>query len=117
MNSIEQINIQIHPRAFSSFGEDLVTNDIVAITELVKNAYDAYAFKTKIKFGDDNGERFISVKDDGLGMDRDTILNAWATIATPYKKRNHILKERLREREELDKYQEIRDLEDFRLRV
>lgn len=36
MNSIEQINIQIHPRAFSSFGEDLVTNDIVAITELVK---------------------------------------------------------------------------------
>ena len=63
MNSIEQINIQIHPRAFSSFGEDLVTNDIVAITELVKNAYDAYAFKTKIKFGDDNGERFISVKD------------------------------------------------------
>lgn len=46
MNSIEQINIQIHPRAFSSFGEDLVTNDIVAITELVKNAYDAYAFQT-----------------------------------------------------------------------
>ena len=52
MNSIEQINIQIHPRAFSSFGEDLVTNDIVAITELVKNAYDAYAFQTVDKVHD-----------------------------------------------------------------
>ena len=53
MNSVEQINIQIHPRAFSSFGEDLVTNDIVAITELVKNSYDAYAFNATIKFGED----------------------------------------------------------------
>ncbi len=88
MNSVEQINIQIHPRAFSSFGEDLVTNDIVAITELVKNSYDAYAFNVTIKFGEDrNGNKYISIKDDGLGMDRDTILNAWATIATPYKKK------------------------------
>ncbi|MDE7432954.1 MAG: ATP-binding protein, partial [Lachnospiraceae bacterium] len=88
MNSVEQINIQIHPRAFSSFGEDLVTNDIVAITELVKNSYDAYAFNATIKFGEDrNGNKYISIKDDGLGMNRDTILNAWATIATPYKKK------------------------------
>lgn len=88
MNSIEQINIQIHPRAFASFGEDLVTNDVVAITELVKNSYDAYAFKSIIKFGKDmNGESYIMIQDDGLGMVRDTILNAWATIATPYKKK------------------------------
>lgn len=88
MSSMEQINIQIHPRAFSSFGEDLVTNDIVAITELVKNSYDAYALKVVVKFGDDEeGNKYISIKDNGLGMNRSTILNAWATIATPYKKK------------------------------
>lgn len=88
MNPAEQINIQIHPRAFSSFGEDLVTNDIVAITELVKNSYDAYALKVIVKFGsDEDGNSYISVKDDGLGMDRSIILDAWATIATPYKKK------------------------------
>lgn len=88
MNSTEQISIQIHPRAFASFGEDLVTNDIVAITELVKNSYDAYAFRSTIKFGEhENGDTYITIQDNGLGMDRGTILSAWATIATPYKKR------------------------------
>ena len=88
MSYIEKISIQIHPRAFSAFGEDLVTNDLVAITELVKNSYDAYAFKATIEFGiDEKGENYISVTDDGLGMSREIILKAWATIATPYKKK------------------------------
>lgn len=88
MNSKEQINIQIHPRAFASFGEDLVTNDIVAITELVKNSYDAYALKTNISFEKNvHDESYIVIQDDGLGMTRDIILDAWATIATPYKKK------------------------------
>ena len=38
-----EISMKFHPRAFSAFGEDLVTNDGVALTELVKNSYDAYA--------------------------------------------------------------------------
>lgn len=88
MNSVEQIGIQVHPRAFASFGEDLVTNDIVAIAELVKNSYDAYALKAVIQFGaNDRGEKYICIRDNGLGMDRNTVLNAWATIATPYKKK------------------------------
>ena len=53
MSDIEKINIQIHPRAFAAFGEDLVTNDVVAIIELVKNSYDAYAFSVEIEFGQD----------------------------------------------------------------
>lgn len=92
MSNPEKILIQIHPRAFSAFGEDLVTNDLVAITELVKNSYDAFAFNVKIIFGTDKGEKFIRIEDDGLGMNRKTILNAWATIATPYKKKNPIVK-------------------------
>jgi len=92
MSTFEKINIQIHPRAFAAFGEDLVTNDIVAIIELVKNSYDAYAFKVEIEIGEDEeGEKYISISDDGLGMDKETIINAWATIATPYKKKNPIV--------------------------
>lgn len=92
MNSFEKINIQIHPRAFAAFGEDLVTNDVVAIIELVKNSYDAYAFGVEIEIGEDEtGEKYISISDDGLGMNKETIINAWATIATPYKKKNPIV--------------------------
>ena len=39
----EEIQMKFHPRAFSAFGSDLVTNDCVAIAELVKNSYDAFA--------------------------------------------------------------------------
>ena len=38
------ISMQFHPRAFSAFGADLVTNDTVAVTELVKNFYDDFAY-------------------------------------------------------------------------
>ena len=92
MRKSDIIFIQIHPRAFAAFGEDLVTNDMVAVIELVKNAYDAYAFNVVLEFGkDEQGENYISIKDDGLGMDREIILGAWATIATPYKKKNPVV--------------------------
>lgn len=92
MSKLENINIQIHPRAFAAFGEDLVTNDMVAVIELVKNAYDAYAFNVILEFGtDEQGENFVAITDDGLGMNRDIILGAWATIATPYKKKNPVV--------------------------
>lgn len=81
------IPIKIHPRAFSAFGEDLITNENVAMIELVKNCYDAFALKVYIDFGvDEQGEPYISITDDGCGMTQETIENAWATIATSYKK-------------------------------
>ena len=81
------IPIKIHPRAFSAFGEDLITNENVAMIELVKNSYDAFALKVYIDFGvDKQGEPYISIADDGCGMTQETIENAWATIATSYKK-------------------------------
>lgn len=82
-----RIPIKIHPRAFSAFGEDLITNENIAMIELVKNCYDAYALKVEIEFGQDmQGNPYISITDDGCGMTRDTIEQAWATIATSYKK-------------------------------
>lgn len=89
MSESTKIPIKIHPRAFSAFGEDLITNENVAMIELVKNCYDAYALKVEIEFGKDlHGGSFIRIIDDGCGMTRDTIEYAWATIATSYKKKN-----------------------------
>lgn len=79
--------MKFHPRAFSAFGADLVTNDCVAIAELVKNSYDAFANSVTVSVLPDS----IEIMDDGFGMTADTIRNAWAVIATPYKKKTPIV--------------------------
>ena len=43
--------MRLHPRVFTALGKELVTNDVVAIMELVKNAFDAFAFKVEVSFG------------------------------------------------------------------
>ena len=58
-------------------GRDLITNDFVAIFELVKNAFDAYANVVRLKFENDR----IEISDDGKGMSRDDILNKWLFVA------------------------------------
>lgn len=91
MSNIEtqRIPIVMHPKAFSAFGADLVTSDVVALIELVKNAYDAFAYHVEVIFDTDSfGNRTLTVADDGLGMSKDTIVNAWAVIATNHKVRN-----------------------------
>ena len=83
----ETLPFRIHPRAFKALGADLVTNDVVAIIELVKNAYDAYATRVDVRFGEDAaGKTFIEVQDDGSGMDRKVIEDAWSTVATPFRR-------------------------------
>ena len=85
----KEISMRFHPRAFAAFGSDLVTNDAVAVTELVKNSYDAYANNAAVVFGsDDSTGKYIEIADDGLGMTQEIVQTAWALIATPYKK-NH----------------------------
>jgi hypothetical protein len=85
----EKIGFKMHPRVFAALGADLVTNDVVAVIELVKNSYDAFAsnvwirFKTHAKYGD-----YLEIKDDGLGMTREIIRDVWCLVATPYREQN-----------------------------
>ena len=39
----EQVSFRFHPRALAALGRDLITDDVVAVMELVKNSYDALA--------------------------------------------------------------------------
>lgn len=76
-------------RIMKTLGEELISNDTVAIIELVKNAFDADAKNVTIKFDDDleEGEGYIEVIDNGVGMDINTIRNTWMEPATPTKKK------------------------------
>ena len=83
--SAERVNFQYHPRLIRALGAELVTSDIVAIIELVKNSYDAFANNVTIRFAEDAQGEYIEIEDDGSGMTRDVIEDAWFTVATPHK--------------------------------
>ena len=63
-------------------GRDLITNDAVAIFELVKNSFDAHAKKVNIEFDEDS----ITIVDNGKGMSRDDIISKWLFVAYSAKK-------------------------------
>jgi signal transduction histidine kinase len=58
-------------------GRDLITDDFVAVFELVKNAFDARAKKVVVAFEKDA----IVISDDGKGMRREDILGKWLFVA------------------------------------
>ena len=93
----------LRPRAriIKTIGEELISNDIVAIIELVKNSYDANASVIEINFQGrvldvKEGKKTkrvlikegssIIISDDGTGMDLGTVKSAWMEPATINKK-------------------------------
>lgn len=76
----------MHSRVFNSLGADLVTHDVVAVIELVKNSYDAFATRVDVRFVEDvDLGLYLEIEDDGHGMSRDTIEEVWCVVATPYR--------------------------------
>jgi signal transduction histidine kinase len=102
--AIQKGKSKLRPRAriIRTIGEELISNDIVAILELVKNSYDADARKVTIIFEGnvfkkkDSKEIFpfvmpkeqgsITISDNGTGMTLDTIKQGWMEPATIIKK-------------------------------
>ena len=85
----ETVPFRMHPRVFTALGVNLVTDDVVAVIELIKNSYDAFARNVWLKFIRDPVKgKLLEITDDGTGMNREIIENAWCMVATPYKDRN-----------------------------
>lgn len=109
---IDRGSFVFKPRArlIKTIGEELISNDNVAITELVKNSYDANSpivditfqgvVKDKektVKKGNkevSTTEHYIAkegasiiILDEGIGMDFETIQKAWMEPATNFKKK------------------------------
>lgn len=83
------VAFRFHARALAALGRDLVTNDIVAVVELVKNSYDALATSVTVRIRNTSADgrvRCLQVEDDGHGMDYATIRDVWRVIATPFRR-------------------------------
>ena len=84
--------LSLRPRArlLRTFGNELISNESVAIIELVKNSYDADANGVIIRFDGQLslGQGCIEVIDNGHGMLIETILAAWMEPATSFKRGN-----------------------------
>lgn len=88
------VAFRFHARALAALGRDLVTNDVVAVMELVKNAYDALATRVDVRIQVGDGaleESLIEISDDGHGMDFATIRDVWFVIATPFREAQPVI--------------------------
>lgn len=85
-------NISIDSRIISHLGEMLISDEKVALLELVKNSSDADALKCDIKIDtigeNEFGKGSIIIEDNGNGMNPYIIENGFLRIATSFKQHN-----------------------------
>jgi len=85
---IESSPFSIDARVAIQLGRESISSSLVAISELVKNAYDADAEKITIKFLNLNSAlATITIEDNGNGMDSKILKENWLRIGTDIKVR------------------------------
>ncbi|MFZ2146179.1 MAG: ATP-binding protein, partial [Sedimentisphaerales bacterium] len=91
-----KLEFSVDSQLLGELGERLVTRNYIALSELVKNSYDADATTITIRFinakkgGTRNNEGEIHLSDNGHGMTFQQVKDYWMRIATPYKVREPI---------------------------
>lgn len=105
MEKREVLNFSTNAKLGKLVGRELITNNIIAVFELIKNSYDAFASDVSIEFinfnttgkdGDinnksqknivvSNSSSKIIITDNGCGMTFDEIKNNWMEIGTTSK--------------------------------
>lgn len=83
---IETLPFSIDARVAIQLGRESISSSLIAISELVKNAYDADAEEVRIKFLNlDTADATMVIEDDGSGMDSTELKNNWLRIGTDFK--------------------------------
>lgn len=91
MSRVESLKIRPYARLLTMLGDQLIKDEVIALIELIKNAYDADATHVRVSFSsfrDDyssNDESVIVIEDDGNGMNDTILKKAWMNPATPEK--------------------------------
>lgn len=70
-------------RAIDMLGRQQIAGIPTAVSELFKNAYDAYATAVRADYFPDR--RMLLLRDNGIGMSEEDFLGRWLTIATDSK--------------------------------
>jgi len=90
-------HFRIDPVVVFKLGQELISDELQALLELVKNSYDADASYVRVRIDtqgmperlilEDDLERpgFIEIDDDGTGMDLESVRNGWLLIARSQK--------------------------------
>lgn len=87
----QELDFRISSGLKNIIGKELITNDLIAIFELVKNSYDANAKNVRIVFQNikdenkDKGSRILII-DDGDGMSYDDLVKKWLFVGYSEKK-------------------------------
>jgi signal transduction histidine kinase len=80
------IAFQPRARLLKLIGEELISDEVVALAELVKNAHDADASQVTVTFrGVTAPGGALIIHDDGTGMDLETLLGRWMEPAASTK--------------------------------
>lgn len=80
--------IQTRARAVDMLGRQQIAGVQNALVELFKNSHDAYADRIAVDHFEDfgeNGEGFLIIRDDGVGMTKDDFENKWLVLGTESK--------------------------------
>ena len=85
-NVIGEVGFVFSSRFSQLIGRQLISNPIVAVSELVKNAYDADADNVSVEFHQLLSEKpCLSIIDDGDGMTFNDVKTKWMMVGTDNK--------------------------------
>lgn len=83
----DELKFRISSGLKNIIGRDLITDEYIAVFELVKNSFDAHATEVEIIFENIfSPEGKIIIMDNGKGMNYDDLLNKWLFVAYSAKK-------------------------------
>lgn len=84
----DELNFRVSSALKDIIGRDLITDDYIAIFELVKNSYDAHASRVDIVFSQitNSDKSSILIKDDGKGMSFKDLSEKWLFVGYSAKK-------------------------------
>ncbi len=94
-----KISFDVHPSVIFQLGADLISDDVQALIELIKNSYDANATYAHVQVDTRDSPTavlprtlypdavgFIKITDDGEGMNLDSIRNGWFVVSNSAKR-------------------------------
>ncbi|WP_417858791.1 ATP-binding protein [Xanthomarina gelatinilytica] len=85
----ENVRFSVDAGVIDRLGTELVARQETAVSELVKNSYDADAVKVTLKFEDSDAVGgILFIDDNGLGMTKDQLINGFMRISSTDKLRN-----------------------------
>ena len=87
MAKLDPTKFRVSSALKNLIGKELITDDFIAVFELVKNSFDAHTAQVDIFFEDIYGDSpSLVIWDDGKGMDEEDIVKKWLFVAHSAKK-------------------------------